>query len=133
MENKYLNILCQMIIDGRLSEACAYTKRHIEKCSNNEYFVILYILFRIWEEERHANVEGIFSCVECEPEKLIKHYTKIKLYLRRFEYNMPEHILLDAIDYFKKYHVSIYALSRIAQFACINPSYTINKLSNIYV
>lgn len=123
-------MLCQMIIDGRLSEALVYAKRHITDCNNNEYFVILYILFRIWEEECEANVEDLFSSIGHNPEELINHYIRIKLYLRRFEYNMPKYILLDAVDYFKKYHVSFYALHRIAQFACINPSHTLQKLSH---
>lgn len=128
MKNKYLDILCQMIIDKSLSEACVYAKQNIKNCNNNEYFVILYILLRIWEEECQAGVQDLFSCIGNNPEKLIEHYTRIKLYLRRFEYNMPEHILLDAVDYFKTYNVSAYALNRIAQFACINPSYALHKV-----
>lgn len=132
MKNKYYNMLCQMITDGHFPEACTYTKQHISECDTNEKFVILYILFRIWEEERQAGVKDLFSCVGCNPEELIRHYTRIKLYLRRFEYNMPEHILLDTVNYFKEYNVSVYALHRIAQFACINPSYVMDKLASMY-
>lgn len=121
-----------MIINKHYHRACVYAKQHIVDCNSNEYFVILYILLRIWEEENQANMPDLFSCIGNNPEKLIEHYTRIKLYLRRFEYNMPEHILLDAVNYFKTYHVSIYALNQIAQFACINPSYTLGKLFNIY-
>lgn len=132
MKNNHYDMLCEMVVYRHLPEAYAYVKQHISECDNNEKFVILYILLRIWKEELQAGAEGLFSSVGYNPEELINHYTRVKLYLRRFEYNMPEYILLDAVDYFRKYNVSIYALNRIAQFACVNPLYTMKKLSNMY-
>lgn len=122
-----------MIRTKSFAEAAAYTKLHIREYQNEEYFVLFYILFRIWEEEKKANIPDFFSSpLGHEPDVLLAHYTQIKLYLRRLEYQMPDAIQKEAFEYFNTYQVSPYALYRIAQFACIRPYIAFQELAKMY-
>ncbi len=133
MQNSCKASLFQLIEDGRLSEASTYTDQHIREHQNEEYFVLFYILLRIREEERQAKVTDFFSSsLGHNPETLLEHYLQIKLYLRRFEYQMADDVLQEALNYFATYHVSPYALYRIAQFACITPANAFQKLAERY-
>jgi len=133
MQNNCKELLYQMIRTGRFSEAASYTNIHIREHQNEEYFVLFYILLRIWEEEQQTDFPDFFSCpLGHEPDILLGHYTQIKLYLRRFEYQMADEILKEAIEYFTTYQVSPYALYRIAQFACIRPYIAFHELARMY-
>ncbi len=133
MQNNCKELLYQMVQTGRFSEASSYTKNHIKEHQNEEYFVLFFILFRIWEEEQQAKVPTIFSSpLGHSPKTLLDHYTQIKLYLRRFEYQMPDEILEEAIKYFTANQVSPYALYHIAQFACVNLGAAFQELARMY-
>lgn len=133
MQNTCKESLYQMIRNGDFYEAADYTNHHIQEHQHEEYFVLFYIVFRIWEEERQANIPDFLSSpLGHEPEKLLEHYTQIKLYLRRFEYQMDDDVLEEAIKYFSTYQVSPYALYRIAQFACIKPYIAFQELARLY-
>lgn len=133
MQNNCKELLYQMIRTGRFSDAASYTNLHIKEHQNEEYFVLFYIIFRIWEEEQQAGLPDFFSSpLGHEPDSLLEHYTQVKLYLRRFEYQMADEILKEAIDYFISYRVSPYALYRIAQFACIKPYVAFQELARMY-
>lgn len=133
MENTCKEQLYTLIEQGQLETALAYINQNIKEHQNEEYFVLFYILLNIWSEERQANISDIFSSpLGREPEQLLNHYTQIKLYLRRFEYQMPEDILQEAFDYFIQNKVSPQAIYRIAQFACIRSELAFLKLATLY-
>ena len=133
MHNNCKESLYEMIRTGRFADAASFTGQHIKEHQDEEYFVLFYILFRIWEEERQAGTADIFSSpLGHDPDTLLEHYTQIKLCLRRFEYQMADEILDEAIQYFNAYQVSPYALYRIAQFACIKPSAAFCELARMY-
>lgn len=133
MQNNRRELLYQMIRSGKFSDAASYTGQHIKEHQNEEYFVLFYILFRIWEEEQQTDFPDFFSSpLGHEPDTLLEHYTQIKLYLRRFEYHMADDILKESMDYFTAYQVSPYALYRIAQFACIKPYIAFRELARMY-
>jgi len=133
MQGSYKEILYQMIEQGELGKAFAYVNQNIKKYQNKECFVHFYILLNIWKEEREAGVSDIFSSpLGRNPESLLEHYTRIKLYLRRFEYKMPDEILQEALQYFIDMKVSPYALFRIAQFACVVPEDAFKQLAKCY-
>ena len=132
MQNNCKERLYQMVRNKKFSEAASYTKLHIREHQNEEYFVLFYILFRIWEEEQQAGGPDIFSSpLGHEPDVLLEHYTQIKLCLRRFEYKMDDKLLEEALEYIATCQVSPYALYRIAQFACINPGIALDELARI--
>ncbi len=133
MENNCKEWIYTLIRDRKFAEASGYIQSHIREHQNEEYFVLFFILFRIREEELNAGTADFFSSpLGCEPDLLLGHYTRIKLYLRRFEYQLPEEYLQEAIDYFTTYQVSPQALYRIAQFACIQPKTAFYELANMY-
>lgn len=87
MHNNCKESLYEMIRTGRFADAASFTGQHIKEHQDEEYFVLFYILFRIWEEERQAGTPDIFSSpLGHDPDTLLEHYTQIKLCLRRFEY-----------------------------------------------
>ena len=133
MANHCKEWLYQLIRSKKFAEASSYIQAHIQEHQTEEYFVLFFILFRIRKEELQANAPDFFSSpLGCEPDTLLGHYTQIKLYLRRFEYQMPEEYLQEAIDYFITYQVSAQALYRIAQFACIDAHAAFHELSKMY-
>lgn len=133
MENNCKEWIYQLIRSGKFTEASSYIQSHIKEHQNEEYFVLFFILFRIREEELIAKNTDIFSSLPGhDPNALLEHYTQIKLCLRRFEYQMPEEYLQEAIDYFITYHVSPQALYRIAQFACIDTKTAFYELAKMY-
>ena len=133
MQDSYKEVLYQMIEQGELEKAFVYINQNIEKYQNKECFVHFYILLNIWKEECQAGVTDIFSSpIGRNPEGLLEHYTRIKLYLRRFEYKMPDEVLQEALRYFVDMKVSPYALFRIAQFACISLGEVFGQLAKCY-
>lgn len=133
MENNLKEWIYKLIHSGKFTEASNYIQSHIQEHQNEEYFVLFFILFRIREEELSAKNPDLFSSpLGHEPNTLLEHYTQIKLYLRRFEYQMPEEYLQEAIDYFITYQVSMQALYRIAQFACIDTKTAFYELAKMY-
>jgi hypothetical protein len=72
---------------------------------------------QIYETEISTGKPEIFSFLATHSaEELPEHYRKIKLYLWRIEYQLPETNRQEAIAYFEKYHVSEAALAYIRQF-----------------
>lgn len=133
MQDPYKEVLYQMIEQGELEKAFFYINQNIEKYQNKECFVHFYILLNIWKEECQAGVSDIFSSpLGRNPESLLEHYTRIKLYLRRFEYKMPDAALQEALQYFIDMSVSPYALFRIAQFACVVPKDAFEEVAKCY-
>lgn len=133
MQDSYREVLYQMMEHGELEKAFVYINQNIEKYQNKECFVHFYILLNIWKEECQAGVSDIFSSpIGRNPEGLLEHYTQIKLYLRRFEYKMPNEVLQQALQYFIDMKVSSYALFRIAQFACVAPKDAFKELAKCY-
>ena len=133
MQDSYKEVLYQMIEQGELEKAFVYIHQNIEKYQNKECFVHFYILLNIWKEEYKAGVSDIFSSpLGRNPESLLEHYTRIKLYLRRFEYKMPDEVLQEAVQYFIDMKVSPYALFRIAQFACVAQEAAFGELAKYY-
>lgn len=133
MPNTVKEALYSLIRENKLDTACAFVNKNIRTCQNEEYFVLFYILLNIRAEELEAGTNDIFSSpIGREPELLLAHYTQIKLYLRRFEYQMPDDILQEAADYFTQTAVSPQAIYRIAQFACVNPEAALKKLNEFY-
>lgn len=133
MQNTCKEILYTLIEQGELAKARTYVNQNIREHQTEEYFVLFYILLNIWTEERQAKVSDIFSSpLGRDPELLIAHYTQIKLYLRRFEYQMSDDILQEAFDYFIQTKVSPQAIYRITQFACIKPEIAFQELAAFY-
>lgn len=133
MPNTVKETLYSLIRENKLDTACTFVNQNIRTYQNEEYFVLFYILLNIRTEELEAGANDIFSSpVGREPEDLLTHYTQIKLYLRRFEYQMADDILQEAVDYFTQTAVSPQAIYRIAQFACVNPEAALKKLNEFY-
>lgn len=134
MVNSHKELLYSLIEKNELSKAYSYVNQHIQENQAEESFVIFYILLQIWKEECQANMPTFFSSPDIGryPHKLLEHYTQIKLYLRRFEYQLPDDIRQEAFEYFTTYQVSPYALYRIAQFACIQPASAFEGLAQFY-
>lgn len=133
MQESYKEVLYRMIGQGELEKAFVYLHQNIEKYQNKECFVHFYILLNIWKEECQAGVTDIFSSpLGRNPDRLLEHYTRIKLFLRRFEYMMPDEARQEALQYFIEMKVSPYALFRMAQFACIAPKDAFLELANCY-
>lgn len=108
---------------------------HIREYQNQEFFVILYILFQIRREELAHGCPDIISSfdgVDSMVTVLLAHYRQIKLLLRRFEYDLPLESRQEAIGYFTDFCVSPYALRHISDFACIDKRHTCHSLAEAY-
>jgi len=122
-----------LVDSGCFNEARQLVYQYIKNYQNNERFVILFILFKISDLEKASGEQDIFSSPACGTVNfLLKHYTKIKFYLRRYEYNMPEASLEEALDYFITNKVSVNALQQIAGFACVDKNIVFGRLGQAY-
>ncbi len=125
--------LYKLVNNNCLDGARKIAYNYIGQYQDNEQFVILFILFKINDIEIASGEDSIFASPAAGTvDSLIKHYTRIKFYLRRFEYGMPEESLNEAFNYFIENKVSINALCKIAEFACINKKNVYKKLALFY-
>ncbi len=125
--------LFSLIEKKELEEARQTAYNYIEKMQTDEQFVILFILFKIRDAELESDEQDIFSSpAGSTPNELITHYTKIKFYLRRYEYGLPDYALDEALNYFIDNKVSVNALYKIAEFACVQPNIVYEMLALDY-
>lgn len=133
---KCLEYLNSLIRTKQYQKAEQYIFGHIREYQNQEFFVILYILFQIRREELGHGCPDIVSSVgtaDAAIDILLAHYRQIKLLLRRFEYGLPPESRQEAIEYFTDFSVSPYALCRIGDFACIDKKHTYHNLAEAYL
>lgn len=130
---------CREFIEAKIhtqqyAAAADFIFQNIEKHQNEEYFVLLYILFQIRKEELHAGEQDIFTTLQCpDIDTLILHYTNIKFCLRRFEYDVGEAARQEAFQYFVDFSLSPYALYHIAKFACIDKTSVLQRIAKRYM
>ncbi len=125
--------LRELVEAGDFDAAREIAFKYIERCQNDEDFVILFILLKIRDAEIAAGESDIFSSpVGHSPRALIGHYTRIKFYLRRYEYDMPDFVLDEAFNYFLENKVSVNALYRIADFACVDKAKVYGRLAGAF-
>ena len=125
--------LCYLVDNGCIDDARKIAYTYIKQYQADETFVILFILFQISDAENSAGEPGIFSSPAGGTTRaLIKHYTQIKFYLRRYECDMPEEALEEAFGYFIENKVSVNALYRISQFACVDTAYVYKRLAQAF-
>ena len=130
-----LRHLNSLIRTKQYQKAEQYIFGHIREYQNQEFFVILYILFQIRSEELEHGCPDIissFDAADAVIDILLAHYRQIKLLLRRFEYDLPPESRQEAIEYFTDFSVSPYALYRIGDFACIDKKHTYHNLAEAY-
>lgn len=128
---KCLEYLNSLIGTKQYKKAEQYIFGHIREYQNQEFFVILYILFQIRGEELENGYSDIISPFG-NIDILLAHYRQIKLLLRRFEYDLPLESRQEAIEYFNDFSVSPFALYRIGDFACVDKNHTYKNLAKAY-
>lgn len=133
--SKCMEYLNSLIRTKQYRKAEQYIFGHIREYQNQEFFVILYILFQIRREELEHSCPDIISSFDGADnivDILAAHYRQIKLLLRRFEYDLPLESRQEAIEYFTDFSVSPYALRHIGDFACVDKDHTYHSLAEAY-
>lgn len=122
--------LLLLIKKGSLNAAYELSREYIRQYQADEQFVILYIMIGIAKDEKEAGVTDIF-CVSQEKDinEMIAHYQNIKFCIRRFEYEVGEQARKDAMDYIERFNVSLYAIYKIAQYACVDMRKALKEIS----
>lgn len=130
---KFDERLYNLVDSGHLNEAREIVFTYIQQYQNAENFVILFILFKIRDAELASGEPDIFSSpAGSSVSDLIKHYTLIKFYLRRYEYDMPNEAVDEAFRYFTDNKVSVNALYKIAEFACVDRISVYQRLADSF-
>lgn len=118
---------------GKIEEAYKLSRDYIRQYQTDEQFVILYIMLGIAKDENEAGVIDMFST---SPEKdineLLAHYQNIKFCVRRFEYEMGEQAREQAMEYFRNFNVSLYAIVYIVQYACVDQKKAVYNIADYY-
>ena len=122
-EDYAVSTLLSLIGERHYEEASHFTQENLPQNQDNELFCILTIFLQIFQQETAAGIHEIFIPLEeaeelCAIDWLPRHYEQICRYLWRFEYDLPEKYLQEALDYFEKWHVSEIAQNRI-RILCI--------------
>lgn len=122
--------ILHFINNNNYNAAYKLSRKYIRKYQSDEQFVILYIMIGIAKDEKEAGVTDIF-CVSQEKDinEMIAHYQNIKFCIRRFEYEVGEQARKDAMDYIEKFNVSLYAIYKIAQYACVDMRKALKEIS----
>ena len=125
--------LIRLIKKNNLKSAYELSRKYIKEYQTDEQFVILYIMLGIAKDEIENGFADIFSVSETKDvEELIAHYQNIKFCLRRFEYEVGERAREEAMEYFRNFNVSLYAIVYIVQYACVDQNKTISEIANYY-
>lgn len=114
--------LYRLLKNREYEKALKYTKNHIENNTDDERIYICFIMLEICIDEINNGINNIFSNLEIKTDfsDICEHYTNVKFYVRRFEYELKETLLQEAVDYFQHMHVSGIAIFCIVQYACVD-------------
>lgn len=122
--------LYRLLKNREYEKALKYTKNHIENNTDDERIYICFIMLKICIDEINNGINNIFSNLEIKPDfsDICEHYTNIKFYVRRFEYELKEQSLQEAADYFQNMQVSGIAVFYIVQYACVDKLKALKKI-----
>jgi hypothetical protein len=116
-QQKIITKIKSLLNQGLYEKACAVARKHLPECHSNYLFCIFAVFLQIYETEASTGTPEIFSFLSTHSaDALPEHFKKIKLYLWRIEYQLPETYIQEALAYFKKYHVSEATLNYIRLF-----------------
>lgn len=116
-KNPLLLQLLSLLDEGKYEEAKTFAYAHLEENQEDYEFCILYILLQIYERECMSGNSSIFAPLASHSaDWLFTHYQRIKLYLWRMKYQIPEEKIAEANEYFKENGVSELAIERIREF-----------------
>ena len=76
---------------------------------------MLLILIRVFRREVEKGISPTLFDVAQNPEELTAHFIRLKLYLRRVEFGLPEKYQDEMYDYCKKMGVSDYLILHFLQ------------------
>lgn len=99
---------------------------------------VLLILIGIFRRELEKNVSSTVFDVSLDADELMKHFIRVKLYLRRLEFGLPEQTWLEFYDYCRQTGVSDYMILYLLQNniffreeCCQNLSYLFAKMEGV--
>lgn len=125
--------LFYLIKENRLVEANEVAKKYLKQHLSDQEFVILFIMLNIAMLEMADGMKEIFSASETKDiDELISHYNNIKFCVRRFEYEVGEDARLKAIEYFKMFNVSLHAIYKIVQYACVDKRKALSGIADYF-
>lgn len=131
MDNK--ERLIRLIKKNNLKSAYELSRNYIKEHQKDEQFVILYIMLGIAIDEIEDGFTDIFSALETKDiDELIAHFQNIKFCVRRFEYEVGERAREEAMEYFRSFDVSLYAIVHIVQYACVAQNKTISEIAGYF-
>lgn len=95
--------LQKLFSEGRLAEAERYLD---EWQDDNAKTIILKILFRVFHMELACGEEKTVFDYSVQTDELVKHYIKVKLLLRRLEFDLPKEHQQELRSYCRQCFVS---------------------------
>lgn len=132
-ENDTVRRIEELIIakldQGNLDFAKEMVYEHIKKMQSSELFVVLYLLFKIQEQEKEAGMSDLFAGIEqINGKKIKEHFMKLKFCARRLEYSLSKEDCTEAAEYLKDKKISSICVEKIIELACVDKEKAIENL-----
>lgn len=128
---RYQKAVRSFLLQGEILAAEQLLTQLDEKWRGKEGNMLL-ILIRVFKREVEKGVSPTVFDLSQNPEKLTAHFIRLKLYLRRVEFGLPERYQDEAYDYCKKTGVSDYLIFHILQNNIFYKEEFCRKMSQLF-
>lgn len=119
----------KLFSEGKLEEAEQYLDNLQD---DNAKTIILKVLFRAFHMEQERGEEKTVFDYSTQVDELVKHYIKLKLLLRRLEFNLPEEKQQELRGYCRQCFVSKDLLTVIVLTNIFEPARVCRRLVRIF-
>lgn len=105
----------------------------IPESERNKHMFALQVLFNVFHTEMKNHLSETVFDGSVDLSVLYEHFVRLKLLVRRLEYDLPEQYQSEIYPYCKKWHVSQYLLAVILLNNVFDTVKTCRKLIEIYM
>lgn len=129
---RYQEMVFSLIVQGEILAAEQLLLQLDDKWRGKDGNILL-ILIGVFRREVEKNVSPTIFDVSQKPDELIKHYIRLKLYLRRLEFGLPEPYQIETYEYCKSKGVSDYLILHILRNNIFYKEEFCRNLSQLFV
>lgn len=122
----------ELLIRGEM-RAAEEKLEQVPESEKNKHMFMLQVLFNVFHTETKNHLSETVFDYSVDLTVLYEHFVRLKLLVRRLEYDLPEQYQREIYPYCRKWHVSQYLLTVVLLNNVFDTLKTCRKLIEIYM